>query len=490
MKEELLARIDKLSYNQQKILIELLLKEKNISEADSNSIRKEKEKLYPLSSIQKQIWIAQTMDVDSTAYTIMFATKIQGKFNLKVAQMALHKIVERHEILKSQYRLFDGNPVQFIYQQEFVSQLIDLSNIVLEKGKEFVLEFIEQLKKTSFDLEHDRLFQVYLLQFKDDNFILVVKTHHIIFDFWSIQIFKEEFIKIYSSYIKGEDPDLKEVTSTYFDFAKKQINDNIVNAEAKNKFWQEYYKDVVFKCLLPTDHNVAKAIGKRSEQYIEGELFESLKDISSDYNTTPFIVLISAFVLLLYRYTLRKDYIVMIPVSYRSDDNLENVIGCLLDNMPLRVQMDKDMSCEQIWKHVKENTFSLYSNMGAEYSSIIHKMNNSSDVPNVMFNYIKSQDIENSIDIGNLNVDDFSFGGQDSKYDLSVDVVENSHNLWFSLEYDSSLFYPNTIALLIKDYLIILHFMLKNPKRRVDNLMNIMKIPISNNNREEDEFDF
>jgi hypothetical protein len=173
MKEELLERIEKLSYNQQKILIELLLKEKNTSEADSNSNRKEQETFYPLSSIQKQIWIAQTMDVDSTAYHIIFATKIQGKFNLKIAQMALNKIVDRHGILKSQYKLLDGNPVQFIKHEEFNSQLIDLSNIVLEKGKEFVLEFIEQLKKTSFNLEHDRLFQVFLLQLMDDNFILV-----------------------------------------------------------------------------------------------------------------------------------------------------------------------------------------------------------------------------------------------------------------------------------------------------------------------------
>jgi non-ribosomal peptide synthetase component F len=281
------------------------------------------------------------------------------------------------------------------------------------------------------------------------------------------------------------------MTSTYFDFAKKQYNDNIVNAETKSKFWQEYYKDAGFKCLLPTDHNVAKAIGKRSEQYIEDELFDNLKDISSDYNTTTFIVLISAFLLLLYRYTLRGDYIVMIPVSYRSDDNLKNMISCLLDNMPLRVQLDKDMSCEQIWEHVKMNTFSLYSNMGAEYSSIVHKINHSSDVPNVMFNYIKSQDIESSTDIGNLNVDDFSFGSQNSKYDLSVDVVESSHNLWFSLEYDSSLFYPNTISLLIQDYLSILDIMLKDPKQSVDNLMDRMKIPFSNNNNYgEDKFDF
>ncbi|MGB3298888.1 MAG: condensation domain-containing protein, partial [Phormidesmis sp.] len=68
----------------------------------------------PLSFAQQRLWFIQQLQPGQTAYTIPAALRLQGTLQINVLQRCLNEVVARHEILRTQFKPIEGDPIQLV----------------------------------------------------------------------------------------------------------------------------------------------------------------------------------------------------------------------------------------------------------------------------------------------------------------------------------------------------------------------------------------
>ena len=74
----------------------------------------EEKEYYPMSSSQKRTYLIQQMDIESTAYNMPQNIILTGEVRVDELKAALQKMTDRHEALRTQFLMIDGEPVQKI----------------------------------------------------------------------------------------------------------------------------------------------------------------------------------------------------------------------------------------------------------------------------------------------------------------------------------------------------------------------------------------
>ncbi|WP_445946994.1 condensation domain-containing protein, partial [Shewanella sp.] len=163
-------------------------------------IKRNKEELYPLSYNQQRLWFIDHLEGGSANYNIPMAYTFVGDLDLKVAQQAFEKIVERHEILRTTYTAVDGIPMQFVRPAgDFSIQYIDLTHLPQNQQISKVQSLAKEDAKKIFDLENDLMVRASLVSLSPieqvAQTVLLLNFHHIAFDGWSFGIFLREFVQ-------------------------------------------------------------------------------------------------------------------------------------------------------------------------------------------------------------------------------------------------------------------------------------------------------
>src|SRR5437763_8977452 len=88
------------------------------------------ENAYPLSFAQQRIWFLDRLDPDSALYNIPISLRLVGSLNIIALEQSLNEIVSRHEVLRTEITIQDGQPVQTISPAQDISlSVVDLSQL-------------------------------------------------------------------------------------------------------------------------------------------------------------------------------------------------------------------------------------------------------------------------------------------------------------------------------------------------------------------------
>jgi hypothetical protein len=187
--------------NNKETIVAFLSKQLNSGD-DENRIEKLGIKSTSLSFAQKRLWIIDRMQQGSAEYNMPSALKISGKFNVDVAEAAIQRIIQRHEVLRTQFKEKDEIPYQLV-QQSFDFNLVhhDLSELsTQEKKAEISLLHVAE-QELIFDLSKDLMIRASYLTLNNteesQEGILLFNMHHIASDGWSLGVFVKVFISLY-----------------------------------------------------------------------------------------------------------------------------------------------------------------------------------------------------------------------------------------------------------------------------------------------------
>ncbi|MFC4436087.1 condensation domain-containing protein, partial [Cupriavidus respiraculi] len=195
-----------------------------------------------------------------------------------------------------------------------------------------------------FDLERGPLLRVRLLRLADDDHILLVTMHHIISDGWSMNVIVDEFARLYESFVLGIPARLADLPIQYADYAawQKQWLE-AGELERQLAYWKEQLGMDPVVLELPTDRPrpaVPSHRGGAVSFSLELPLADKLRAAARQADTTLFTVLLTAFQVLLYRYTGQRDLRVGVPIANRNRVETEGVVGFFVNTQVLRTQID------------------------------------------------------------------------------------------------------------------------------------------------------
>src|SRR6185369_10813960 len=244
-----------------------------------------------LTEVQKQVWfLSQMAKGVGGAYHESVTMQLRGPFNLNAIKVAVNKLVERHEVLRTTFSP-EGD-----YQRirPFVGvqiPLVDFSHFDGDKQLAEVDEWIAQEVQQPFDLVEGPLLRVRVLKLEPEYHYVVITTHHLITDGHSYGVLLKELSALYAAECQGVPCELPPMMQ-FSEYAELQASwQASADTSADEEYWQQQFADGFPILELPTDHPRTKQRsnkGARLRATIGEQLTSDLKRLSGRQGCTMF----------------------------------------------------------------------------------------------------------------------------------------------------------------------------------------------------------
>jgi amino acid adenylation domain-containing protein len=434
--------------------------------------------VFPMSFTQQRLWFLDQLEPGGTVYNTPFVVQLSGKLNVAALESSLGEIIRRHEVLRATFCMVKGSPAQVIHPpQAFALPITDLTQLPDGQGMEQVRKLAAQENRKPFSLSQDSIVRAQLLKLTDQNHVLLLTTHHIVFDAWSRAVLIRELAALYEAFSAGQPSKLPELPLQFTDFAVWQ-NEYLSGEtlEQQLRFWRNQLGGAPGSLEMPTDRPrpaVATFNGSSYIGHISGELTEQLKEFSREEGATLFMTLLAAYQTLLARYSGQDDVVVGTPIANRNRAELEGLIGFFANTLVLRSRFDKNPTFRELLRQVRETALGAYAHQDLPFEKLVEELRPERSLShNPIFQVLFA--------LRNVPNENFSLPGLElklipneqttAKLDLSLFMAEGPQGLAGRWEYNTDLFDRTTILRMAGHFQTILESALANPDVPVSQL--------------------
>ncbi|OQA79924.1 MAG: Linear gramicidin synthase subunit B [bacterium ADurb.Bin243] len=414
---------------------------------------------YPVSSVQKRLFIVETMEGPSASYNLPFTLKINGKLDRLKFSEAIEKMADRHEALRTSFSSKDGEPFQVVHPS------IRLKKIFQDASDGVMQEYIDEMIKP-FDLSQAPLFRVKLMKVSDDEHLLFLNFHHIIFDGMSLEIFIRELFDLYHG--RSLSP-LKEHYGDFCLWQKKFLASSAIDEQ--EKVWFEMLSGDVPTLNMPTDFSrppKPSLDGDQFEFFADAELTARLKNFAQATGNTLYTVILAAYNILLSRYSQQEDIVVGTPLVGRPSMETQNMLGMFVNTMPARNYPKPDKKFGEFLAEVRSTFLNIIDNQDYQLDMLIDKLgikraSGHNPLFDTVFVYQTSKGLSEA-SYGDLRVKPQEINTRTAKFDLTLQAFESEESMKFSLEYRKCLFKDDTVARMSTHLINILDEVSRDPE--------------------------
>jgi amino acid adenylation domain-containing protein len=431
----------------------------------------------PLSFAQERLWFLGQLEPGSPVYNICRATRLTGRLNIAALESSLSEIVRRHEILRSQIRVIEGRPMQVtVSSPEFKIHFTDLRSLTRTELDEEIRRQIRSEGERQFDLSAGLFFRAVLLKISDDQHILILTTHHIVSDAWSMGILTKEVWTLYDAYANGRPSPLQELPVQYTDYAVWQhewLQGDVV--ESQLSYWKEQLRELPI-LDLPTDHpRPAKQSfrGARQPIALPESLTKAVNELSEREGVTQFMTLLATFQVLLYRYSGQEDVVVGLPIANRNRTEVEGLIGFFVNTLVLRSDLSGNPTFRQLISRVRDVCLVAYGYQDLPFEKLVQELHPKRDLSrNPLFQvmFVLQNTPRPFPQSSGLCIERVDVLTATSPFDLSLYLRERDGKFIGFFEYNTDLFEPATIERMIGHFETLLKGIVSDPEQPISTL--------------------
>ncbi len=453
---------------QKRLLVELLL------QSNQTEIQTE---VYPASLAQQRLWFLDQLGPKSAAYNVHFGLWLRGPLDIQALQSSLQELTNRHASLRTSFRLERGELVQVVASRLAVRlPVTDLTRSANPDRDHYQLAKAEVEK--SFDLSKGPLFRARVLRVTATDHVLLCTMHHIVTDSWSVQIMARELSALYGAFSTQRPSPLSELPITYGDYSEWQRKwFKTAKVQQQLKFWKDELEDAPPVLELRTQRP------RPSEQTFEGasqeiplgdETTSGIKALAVRLQATPFMLLLAAFKILLYRASGQPDLLVGVPVAGRNSVETEGLVGFFVNTLVLRDDLFFNPTFPDLVAQVRETTLRAFANADVPFEKVVEfvqpKRNLSyNPIFQVMFSMIKAA--VQSDTFGDLTAFSYAVAPTKSILDLSMTIIEGKGGqFWAQIDHNTNLFRSEDVSRMLADYSALLKAIIGSPETRITDL--------------------
>ncbi|HZQ68471.1 MAG TPA: condensation domain-containing protein, partial [Terriglobales bacterium] len=432
--------------------------------------------VFPVTFAQQRLWFLDELQPNSAAYNVSWPLQITGKLKIEALQQSLDEIVRRHEVLRTTFATQEGQPVQVVAQTGSVPvSIVDLSQHASRESE--ARRLIAEEAQRPLDLKAGPLVRAQLLRMQEEEHILLLTTHHIIFDGWSRRILVGELATLYEAFSCGKPSPLPDLSLQYADYAvwqRKHLQGQVLDKQLS--YWKQRLAGAPASLALSTDHPrpaVQSFRGAIQTFVIPQRLIEQMNSLVRQQGATLFMGLLAAFQLLLSRYTGQDDIVVGTPIASRNRSEVEGLIGLFANTLVLRTKLSGRWTFSELLEQVKETALGAYAHQDMPFEKLVEELRPERSLShNPLFQVLFS--LQNAprkdFELPGLQIKLMESSSNTAKFDLSLFLIETGEGLRGRMEYNTDLFEAGTIERMLGHYQALLEAAVASPEVPVSEL--------------------
>ncbi|MFC0215031.1 amino acid adenylation domain-containing protein [Paenibacillus chartarius] len=418
---------------------------------------------YPVSSAQRRMYILQQLEDSGDGYHIPSIMTVEGEIDLYRFERAWHGLIERHESLRTSFEMVDGELMQRIHAQtEF---RVEYDTLESSQVPSRIAAFFRP-----HDLSKAPLMRVALLSTAPDRHVLLMDMHHIIADGESMRIVADSFMKLYA----GEKPE--EPPVQYKDYAAWQ--QSYLQSEAMRKqeaYWLERFREHPPVLQLPTDfpRPAERSYAGDSIRFeLDRELTAALVRLAEQANATLYMLLLSAYFVLLRQYSGQDDIVVGTPAGGRPHPDTASLIGLFVNTLAIRSGVPGGRSFLDYVKDVRELALSAYEHADYPFEQLVERSGAKRDLSrNPLFDTMFAlQTDPPALGGGGLLFKPYEHKTASAQFDITLEGTQQGDRLHFQIEYCTDLYRRSSMQRMASHYESLLRHIAADPLCRIDRL--------------------
>jgi amino acid adenylation domain-containing protein len=444
-----------------------------------------------LSFAQQRFWFLDQLDQRNSATFVMppIVLRFEGALHIPALQQALNEVVQRHEVLRSAFRIEDDLPVQVILSNiELSLPIFDLSTLSIVAKEKNIEQVTREQALMPFDLQRGEvLMRALILKLAEDEHVFMLTMHHIISDGWSMGILIDELSQLYRAVIDsiGPGPSIGEsishilapLTIQYGDYAaweRKRMGGK--RLAAHRDYWLAKLYDAPSFLPLATDHPRPKVRNNQgSAVYFKlgSHSASQLSKLCINANVTPFMALLASFSVLLCRYTGQEDIVIGSPIAVRPHSQTESLIGLFLNTLALRIDLTAKPSFNTLLARVRKTALEGYEHKEMPFDQVLQALDLERNLDHTpLFQVLFA--LQNA-PMGDVNLDGLKISNQPtqslhSPFDLVLSLEESADDIQGFFRYNTDLFDRPTIVRMVDHFRLLLEGLLATPSADITSL--------------------
>ncbi len=427
---------------------------------------------FPLSFAQERLWILDRINPGACTYNVPTASRLSGPIDRVALANALRVVVQRHDILRTTFDAPDGRPQQCVHPtMDIHLGERDLSDTTGSARQEALSIEMASEATAAFDLSRAPLLRATLVRLDRDDHVLLITTHHIISDAWSLNVLFAELGAAYAA-ATGRPAPLESLPVQYADYALWQRSWLDSGAgDAHLEYWKRNLGHEMPITELKTDRPRPPIPTMRGAVHafeLPQRLCVTLSRISVDERVTPFMVFVATFAALLQRYTGLDDVVIGSPVAGRRRPELEGLIGCFVNMLVLRVDCSGGLTFRELLGRVRQICLDADAYQDIPFERVVDALRPVRDLSRQPLFQIALA-VQNAPDdvvfVQGVSLSRLDIHTATAKFDLMLTLTERDGRWHGAIEYNTDLFRAETMTRLARHYVRVLEAAVGEPDR-------------------------
>ncbi|HLP62593.1 MAG TPA: condensation domain-containing protein, partial [Candidatus Deferrimicrobium sp.] len=410
----------------------------------------EEKEYYPLSPVQKRMYVVQQMQSDSKSYNLPAVLVLSGPLRREKLTAVFQRLIARHDILRTSFQIIKGEAVQVIHKN--LAFEIEFYESDEDRAREITDHFWR-----AFDLSRVPLLRVGLIKIGENEHILMVDMHHITADGVSQEIMRHEFISLYNGV---ELPALK---MQYKDFSEWHNRLLAVGEMARQReYWLGRFKNGVPVLNIPVDYPRPAVrdidAGDHVSFSLAAELGKKIHRVMENTNVTVSMMLLAIYNILWSGYTRQEDIVTGVVITGRAHADLENVIGMFVNTLPIRNYPARNKTFREFLAEVRDHALGAFENQDYPFDELVIDLGlqgagNRNPLFDVVFNFNNITRPEATYT--DLQIKPYRSEFKFAKFDFGLYAGESGETIHILFRYSTQLFKADTVEKLKKYFIEI-----------------------------------
>ncbi len=320
----------------------------------------------PASYAQELIWRAELDNPGCPAHWIDVSIRITGPLETSLLVRGVQNVVQRHELLRTVFRPSAGSVSQVI----FASYVPDVPIIDAAHDADSALREAEWQ-----DLESRPPFRAEVTRVSGECHILRLRVHRILADGHSMRLMLSEIGGCIASELGFNDFPLRESELQYADYAiweRRWLTDDVLTRRVDH--FRSRFAVGELPPALPTDHPRSHHQVRHGRQFafeFPPAVSEAARTLATREQASLYVVLLAAFAAAIGSYANQRAVAIAVPVTRRSEPEMQLIIGPFMNTVPLRVALGAGTDLPALIRDVKANVLGALSNQDAPWQHVL-----------------------------------------------------------------------------------------------------------------------